>query len=214
MKDVVLEIPAPEFAVSGVESDPHAAAPLLRFLVDVADPSEREVYTIALTAQVQIDADRRAYDPGTRERLHDLFGEPDQIPRTAGAIQVGRVETLVPGFRGTGRFALSVPLSGDVELAVTRYLVSLQDGTVPLTFLFSGSIFYCGEADRLQVTLVPWSCEARFRLRLATWRDLIERRYAASGFVRVRAETLAALRRRRTERGFPTFDATIADALQ
>jgi hypothetical protein len=186
----------------------------VRFLVDVADPSEREVYTIALTAQVQIDADRRAYDPATRERLHDLFGEPDQIPQTAGAIQVGRVETLVPGFRSTGRFALAVPLSGDVELAVTRYLVSLQDGTVPLTFFFSGSIFYRGEADRLQVTLVPWSCEARYRLRLATWRDLIERRYAASGFVRVRAETLAALRRRRTEGGFPTFDATIADALR
>jgi hypothetical protein len=214
MMDVALEIPVPEFAVSAVEADPHASTPLLRFVVDVTDPSEREIYTIALAAQVQIDADRRTYDPATRERLHDLFGEPKQIPQTAGPIQIGRVETLVPSFRGTGSFALAVPLSGDVELAMTRYFASLEDGTVPLTFLFSGSIFYCGEADRLQVTLVPWSCEARYRLRLATYRDLIERRYASSGFVRVQAGTLAALRKRRTERGFPTFDATIEDALQ
>ncbi len=53
-------------------------------------------------AQVQIDADRRAYDPETRVRLHDLFGEPEQIPQTAGQLQIGRVETLVPSFRGAG----------------------------------------------------------------------------------------------------------------
>lgn len=214
MTGVAVEIPATEFSISAVEADPFAATPLLRFVVDVTDSSEREIYTIALAAQVQIDAHRRSYDPETRERLHDLFGEPERIHHTAGALQVGRVETLVPSFCGTGSFTLAVPLSGDVELAVTRYLASLRDGTVPLTFFFSGSIFYCGEEDRLQVTLVPWSCEARYRLRLATWSDLIERRYASSGFVRVQADTLDALRARRIKGGLPTFDATIRDALQ
>jgi Family of unknown function (DUF6084) len=211
---VAVEVPAPEFAVSRVEADPHAATPLLRFAIDVTDTSGREIYTIALAAQVQIDGDRRAYDAETRERLHDLFGEPEQIPQTAGPVQIGRVETLVPSFRGAGSFTLDVPFSGDVELAATRYLASLAGGTVPLTFHFNGSIFYCGDADRLQVTLVPWSCDARFRVRLADWRELIERRYGAAGFVRVQAETLEALRRRRTERGLPTFDATIRDAVR
>jgi hypothetical protein len=211
--DVAVEVPAPEFAVSGVESDPHAATPALRFAIEVTDASGREVYTIALAAQVQIDGDRRSYDAATRERLHDLFGEPEQIPQTAGPVQIGRVETLVPSFRRAGSFMLDVPFSGDVELAVTRYLASLSDGTVPLSFHFNGSIFYCGDADRLQVTLVPWSCDAHYRLRIADWRTLIEQRYAASGFVRVHADTLELLRRRRTERGFATFDATIRDAI-
>jgi hypothetical protein len=211
---VAVEVPAPEFAVSGVELDPHAATPLLRFAIDVSDAGGREIYTIALAAQVQIDGDRRAYDPETRERLHDLFGEPEQIPQTAGPVQIGRVETLVPSFRGACSFTLAVPLSGDVELAATRYLASLADGTVPLSFHFNGSIFYCDDADRLQVTLVPWSCDAHYRLRLGDWRSLIERRYAAAGFVRVQADTLEALRRRRTERGLASFDATIRDALR
>jgi hypothetical protein len=214
VSSVAVSLPAPEFAVSGVEVEPHAAAPTLNFAVEVTDTSACEIYTIALAAQVQIDGDRRAYDPETRERLHDLFGEPAQIPQTAGPVQIGRVEMLVPSFCGTGRFTLAVPFSGDVELAATRYLASLSGGTVPLSFHFNGSIFYCGAADRLQVTLVPWSCDARYRLRVTDWQELIERRHSAAGFVRVRAETLEALRRRRTERGLPTFDAAIQDALR
>lgn len=214
MTEVAVALPAPEFTVSGVEVVPHAAAPTLNFAVTVTDNSGCEIYTIALAAQVQIDGDRRAYDPETRERLHDLFGEPAQIPQTAGPVQIGRVEMLVPSFSGTGHFTLAVPLSGDVELAATRYLASLSGGTVPLSFHFNGSIFYCGAADRLQITLVPWSCDARYRLRVTDWQELIQRRHSAAGFVRVQAETLAALRKRRTERGLPTFDATIQDALR
>jgi hypothetical protein len=212
--DVAVELPAPEFAISGVEAEPHAATPALRFAVDVTDASRREIYTIALAAQVQIDGDRRAYDPATREQLHDLFGAPERIPQTAGPVQLGRVEMLVPSFRGAGGFTLVVPFSGDIELAATRYLASLPGGTVPLTFNFNGSIFYCGETDRLQITLVPWSCDARYRLRLADWRALVEARYAAGGFVRVQADTIAALRRRRLELGLPTFDETIREALR
>lgn len=214
MTGVAVEVPAPEFTVSGVEADPHAATPALRFAVDVTDASGREIYTIAVAAQVQIDGDRRAYDPETRGRLHDLFGEPEQIPQTAGPLQIGRVEALVPSFRGAGSFTLAVAFSGDVELATTRYLASLDGGTVPLSFHFNGSIFYCGEADRLQVTLVPWSCEARYRMPLARWRGLIDARYAAGGFVRVQAGTLEALRRRRTDQGFATFDETIRAAVE
>jgi hypothetical protein len=163
---------------------------------------------------VQIDADRRTYDPATRERLHDLFGEPERIPQTAGAVQLGRVELLVPSFRESSSFTLAVPFSGDVELAATRYLASLSDGTVPLSFHFNGSIFYCDEADRLKVTLVPWSCEARYRARLSDWRALVDRRYAGGGYVHVGAETLDVLRRRRTDLGLATFDETIRVGLR
>ena len=45
-------------------------------------------------------------------------------------------------------------------------------------------------------------------------RALIEQRYSSGGFVRLQADTLEALRRRRAELGLATFDATIAEALQ
>jgi hypothetical protein len=209
-----VELPSPEFAVAGVEAEPNAATPVLRFSVEVTDASGREIYTIALTALVQIDADRRAYDLETRERLLDLFGEQERIPATAGAVPFGRVETLVPSFTGTGTFEIVLPVSADLELAAARYFASLPGGAVPLTFNFNGTIFYAGSDDRLQITLVPWSCTARFRLRVGIWRELIERRYAGSGFVRLQPETLQHLRQRRAELGLPTFDATIADALR
>jgi hypothetical protein len=212
MTNVAVAVPAPEFAVVGVAPEPNAATPLLIFTVEVTDASGREIYTIAATAQIQLDADRRAYDPATRERLRDLFGEQERLPATAGALQIGRVDTLVPRFTGSGRFTIALPISADLEFAAARYLSSLPGGTAPLTFNFNGTIFYAGEHDRLQVTLVPWSCFARYRLPVPTWRNLIEQRYAGSGFVRLQPDTLDLLRRRRVERGLPTFDAAIADA--
>jgi hypothetical protein len=204
---------APEFSIIGVTAEPYAATPLLRFELEVSEPSGREIYTIALSAQVQIDADRRSYDPETRERLRDLFGEKERLPATAGALQIARVDVLVPSFTGVGRFTLSLPVSADLEFAASRYLTALPGGVVPMTFNFNGSIFYCGDDDRLQVTLVPWSCDARFRVPEATWRDLIEKRFAGSGFIRLQADTIERLRRHRAEQGLPTFDAAIAELL-
>jgi uncharacterized protein DUF6084 len=207
-------LPAPEFAVAGVEADPHAATPVLRFEVGVTDASGRDVYTMAVSAQVHVDAHRRPYDEATRERLRDLFGEGDGVPATAGSLRLGRVDTLVPSFTGSGSFTVELPVSGDLELAGTRYFASLPGGNVPLTFNFNGSVFYRGDDDRMQVTLVPWTASARYRMPAATWHELIERRHAGSGFVRLQAGTLESLRRRRAERGLPTFDATIAAALE
>jgi hypothetical protein len=211
---VGVDVPAPELDVTAVALDDAAGTPALRFTVGVSDESGREVYTIALTAHVQIDAERRGYDPDTRGRLLDLFGEPERIPQTAGVLPFGRVESLVPSFTGSGSFELIVPVTGDLEQAASRYLAALAGGTVPLTFFFNGAIFYRGELDRLQVTLVPWSSSARFRLPLAVWHELLERRYGASGFVRLTGETLTALRLRRTTLGLPTLEATIAELLE
>jgi hypothetical protein len=207
------ETPQLELTVSGVTLDPYAATPLLRFALDIADTSGREIYTIALTTRVQIDADRRAYDEETRGRLLDLFGEPDRIPQTAGVLQVAQIDMLVPSFTGKGTFELRVPVSGDLELAATRFVASLPDGALPLTLNFNGSIFYRDAADRLQVTLVSWASFATHRLPVAKWRELIDRRYAATGFVRLQAETFEALRARRIACGLPTLDAAIAEAL-
>ena len=211
---VAVEAPAPEFAVRGVMPDPQGAVPVLRFQLGVTDASGRPVYTIALSAQIQIDADRRSYSPDTRERLVDLLGSGERIPETAGALQLGRVDVLVPSFTGEGSFDLALPCSADLELATTRYLSALQDGAVPLTFNFAGTIFYSGEHDRLQLTQVPWSCTARYRVLASTWRDLIRSRHAAAGFVRLQPETLELLRARRAALGLPTLDAAIADALR
>jgi hypothetical protein len=207
---VGVDVPAPELAVLGVAPLVHAATPTVAFTLGVTDASRLEVYTIALSAQVQLDPPRRAYDPETRERLADLFGDPARWAHTTTqSLQWGRVDLLVPSFTGTGTAELQLPCSPDLERAVARYVSALDGGTIPLTFHFSGSVLYRGEADRLQVVQVPWSCSAKHRLPLATLRQVLP----DGGYVHVGADTLELLRRRRTEHGLPTFDACIAELL-
>jgi hypothetical protein len=126
---------------------------------------------------------------------------------------LARVDVLVPSFCEAGTFTIPLALSADLEVATTRYVSSLGGGSIPLTFHFNGSVFYRGAEDRLQITLVPWECSARYRLPVSTWLEPIERLHRGSGFVRLQPETLARLRRHRAERGLPTFDAAIGDLL-
>src|SRR4029078_5107959 len=74
----VPDIPAPDFSVLEVRSVPRAASPALAFELRVRDYSEREVYAIALRTQIMIEARQRAHDDATRERLLELFGEPER----------------------------------------------------------------------------------------------------------------------------------------
>jgi hypothetical protein len=202
-----------EFAVLAAEPIEHAAVPGLRFQLHATEPSGREVYTIALSAQVQIDPARRSYDDATRARLVELFGEPERWGATTHALQWARVEALVPSFSGQTLFALEVPCSYDLEVAAAKYFDSLPGGEIPLSFHFNGTILYAGEHDRLQVALVPWSCSTRWLLPVDTWRRTIAAHYPGGGWIRLQADTLAALGRAKAERGAHSFDETVRGLL-
>ena len=83
--------------------------------------------------------------------------------------------------------------------------------TSPLSFHFSGTVFYAGEEQRLQLTQVSWSAEAQFRLPIETWRRTLAEHYPPGGYVHLSDETLEALRELRGERGFMSLDAVLAD---
>jgi hypothetical protein len=205
--------PAPAFAVLGVEVVRHAATPTLLFTLRVTDAELREVYTIALSTQIQIDPERRGYDEETRPHLVDLFGEPEGWAETARSFSWARVDVLVPSFAGETTFDLPVHCTYDLEVAAARYLNALPDGRVPLTFLFSGTVFYPGEDGRLQLGQVPWSCTARYRMPVEAWRRSIDAHYTGMGFVRLRGDTLERLQRRRAARAQLSFDDTIGELL-
>jgi hypothetical protein len=116
----------------------------------------------------------------------------------------------MPSFASEVEFTLVVPCTYDLEVAAARYLDALPDGEVPLSFHFSGRIFYRGED--VQIVLTPWT-SATYRLPVATWRAMIDHHYPGSGFVRVQGETLRALGLHKAKEGHPTFDAAIADLL-
>jgi hypothetical protein len=207
------DIPSPTISVAGVEPVAHAAAPTLRFSVEAEDTSGREIYTIALSAQINMEPAKRPYDAGDRERLRDLFGEPERWPGTTHSFVWTRVDLLVPSFRRHAAFDLLVPCTYDHEVAATKYLASLDGGEVPLAFHFSGTVLYGGEQDRLQVTQVSWNESAHFGLPVRVWRDMIEHHFPGSGWIRLSSETLEELRHRAAERGLPSLESLVLDLL-
>jgi hypothetical protein len=162
----------PTFTVLDVEPVAHDATPTLRFHLHVEDPLGREIHTIALSTQIQIEPARRAYDAATHERLVELFGAPERWPSTTQPFRWAHVSALVPGFTGATSFALDVPCTYDLEVAASKYFYSLPAGEVPLSFLFNGMVLYSGAADRLQVAQVPWSCTARWRMPVDAWKHV------------------------------------------
>jgi hypothetical protein len=210
------ELAAPtalELTVMGAEPIEHAATPGVRFHVHISEPAGREIYTVALSTQIHIDPARRAYDDETRERLVELFGEPDRWGATTHSFQWARVESLVPSFTGSTLFAVEVPCTYDLEVASAKYFDSLPDGEVPLSFHFNGTVLYRGADDRLQVVLVPWSCSSKWRMPVDVWKRTIAAHYPGGGWIRLQRETLDALARRKAERGLHSFDDTVRELL-
>jgi hypothetical protein len=49
---------------------------------------------------------------------------------------------VAPQFTGSSIVSLQVPCTFDFNVAATKYFYALEDGEIPLDFLFSGSVFY------------------------------------------------------------------------
>ena len=80
---------------------------------------------------------------------------------------------------------------------------------MPLLLLFSGTVFTKG-AGGFSVGQVPWHKEAVYRLPVSVWREIMDRFFPGSGWIRVRRDTLDALQRFKAVRALPTWD----DALE
>jgi hypothetical protein len=206
--------PEPEFQVLGATGRRYAAVPALDFDVHVSEPGGRQVYAIVLTAQVMIEPARRQYDAETRERLVELFGSPERWATTTRSLVWHQAEAVVPAFTGSTTFHIALPATFDMEVASSKYLHGLPDGEVPLAFNFNGTVHYRGDDGRLQLSLVPWSCSAEFRLPVSTWRELIDHYYPRTGWIALRDETLLALQREKATRALPTLDACVAELLE
>lgn len=207
-------VPAPHFSILGVEAIKYAAAPMLEFTGHVSEPEGREVYTIALTAQVMIDPARRSYDDETRERLVDLFGAPERWATTTHSLMWAELGVLVPAFTGATAFRLPIQCNYDLELAATKYLYSLPGDDVPLSFNFVGTIFYRGEGGKMQIIKVPWECSVQYAMPIAKWREMIDHYYSGTGWVALSDDTLESLSRRKAATGQHSFDATVAQLLK
>ena len=86
-------------------------------------------------------------------------------------------------------------------------------GHIPLEFLFSGTVFYSDESGRLQVGRIGWDKDAAYRLPVRVWRDMIDRHFPGSAWLRMSRDTydrLAAFKARGT---YMSWDDAIDELL-
>ena len=207
-------MPDLNFQVEDAQPERFAAAPLLVFKLLVSEDIEpvlppTPIHAVALRCQIRIEPARRHYEAREKARLLDLFGTPERWGQTLRPMLWTHVSAVVPQFTGTSAVDLPVACSYDFNLAATKYFSALEEGEIPLCFLFSGTIFYEAAEGILQVTQISWEKEAYFRLSAATWRELMDIYYPNTAYLCLRKDVFDRLDQYRSRRGLPTWEQTI-----
>jgi hypothetical protein len=132
-------------------------------------PAIEPIVGVSLRCQIRIESARRRYTAAEQERLRDLIGEPERWGQTLRPLLWANLSVRVAGFTGSTEIDLPVPRRLEPEEAAGKYFDALEDGSAEITLLFSGVVFY-EAGERLQVSPIPWTTEARYAFPVGVWR--------------------------------------------
>ncbi|MGQ0773341.1 MAG: DUF6084 family protein [Pseudonocardiales bacterium] len=201
------------FTCLDVVPERYAVAPTLLFRLRIGAADGKRVRAIALRSQIRIEPQRRGYGDQEAERLLELFGERKRWGDTLKPFQFANASTTVASFTGSIEVDVTVPCSYDMEVSAGRYFHALEDGEIPFIMLFSGTLFGDGEKG-LWIEQVPWHAEARYRMPVACWDEMMDAHYPGSGWLRLQRETIDALADFRAARALPTWDDAVLAVLE
>jgi hypothetical protein len=203
-------MPELSFQIEKAEPQRFTVAPTLLFKLRISNAAANEtVHSVALRCQIQLEVARRQYTPEDQSHLKDLFGEPDRWSQTLKTMLWTHASVVAPALQDTAVVDVPVPCTFDFNVAATKYFHGLADGDVPLNFLFSGTIFYADENGSLQVAPIPWDKEARFRLPVKAWRDMMEIYYPNTAWLCLRRDVFERVYQYKVERGIPTWEQAL-----
>jgi hypothetical protein len=207
-------MPDLQLMIESAEVVQYASTPLMAFKVRIANnPSEEIIHTVALRAQIQIEVTRRKYDANEQTRLLDLFGEPERWGQTLRNMLWTHASVVVPRFTGSVLADIPVPCTFDFNVAATKYFHGVTSGDLPLCFQFSGTVFYQKEGEALQVAPISWDKEAKYRLPVKVWKDLMDVYYPNSAWLALQRDTFEKLYQYKMREGIPTWEEALERAL-
>ena len=207
-------MPDLSFKVEDSAVVPFAIAPTLGLKLRVSNADATEaIHTVALRCQIQIDVTRRRYAAEEQARMRDLFGEPARWSQTLRTLLWTHVSVVVPGFTGSTIVELPIQCTFDFNVAVTKYVEGLTSGEIPLNLLFSGTVFYTGPDEVLQVAPISWEKEARFSLPVTVWRDMMDAYYPNTAWLNLRRDVFDRLYQYKMQHGIPTWEQALERVL-
>jgi hypothetical protein len=209
-------MPDLNFKLDAVDVVPYAASPQLLFSLNISEIGRPPVpiHSVMLRCQIRLEPGRRRYQPAEQARLYELFGEPHRWGQTVRSTLWTNFTVSVPPFTGSTQADLIVPCTFDFNVAGTKYFNALEDGDVPLSFLFSGTIFYAGEEGALQVEQISWEKEAEFRLPVRVWKTMMETYYPNTAWLCLRRDVFDRLEQFKRDGQFSTLDMAVETLLR
>ena len=190
-----------------------SAVPTLRFGLRI-DSGGAPVRSVALNIQLRIAATQRTYSDHDEEHLSELFGRPEQWKQTLRSLHWTNVGLQVGPFTDTTLVELPVTCTYDLEVTAASYFHALQDGEVPLEFLFGGAMFYTGPDGGLQVQPLSWSSEANYRLPVSAWREMMDRHFPNAAWLRVQRDVFERLHAYRARHALLNWEDTLDSLLR
>jgi hypothetical protein len=207
-------VPDLEIRVEGAAVLKYAAAPSLVFKLRLENLEGEPIRSVSLNTQVRIAATQRHYGAVEQERLLEVFGEPHRWGNTVRSLLWTHTTLQVPPFSGSTVVDMPVPCTYDLEVVATKYFYALEDGEVPLEFLFSGTVFYAEEGGRLQIARVSWEKEAEYRMPVRLWKEMMEQYFPNSAWIRLHKDAFDQLYDYKVRTGLPTWEAAVEALLR
>jgi hypothetical protein len=210
-------MPELDFYVDAAQTVPYAAAPQLALKLRIVQrPPHAIIHTVALRCQVRLEPGQRRYSPAEQEQLFDLFGEPQRWGQTVRSLLWTNAAIIVPRFEQQAPIDLPLPCTYDFNLAIAKYFHALDnahDGHVPLSLLFSGTIFYAGDDGHLQIEQISWEKEAQFRLPVEVWKQTMELYFPNTAPLLLQRDVFDHLQRFKRQRGLFSWEQAIESLL-
>ncbi len=200
------------FSVVDIFVEPYAAAPQLTARLRIEETSGQTIHAIALRCQVRIEPQRRRYDGPDESGLRALFGERDRWVDTLKPFLWMQCNAMVQGFTGITEVDLPLPCTYDFDVAGSRYLHAVGEGTIPLALLFSGTVFTKGSTG-FSVQQVPWDCEASYQLPVEVWKQVMDLYFPNTGWIRLDRDVLESLADYKSLNGLTTWEETVLTLL-
>lgn len=196
------------FTVPEIFAEPYAVTPQLTARVRIAETTGQVVHAMALRCQVRIEPQRRGYAESDETGLRALFGDRDRWSQTLKPFLWMHCSTTVQGFSGITEVDLPLPCTYDFEVMGSRFLHAVGEGTIPLSLMFSGTIFIRGQ-NGFGVEQVPWNCDARYDLPVTVWQDMMRAYFPNIGWVKMDQDVLDQMADYRARHGLTSWEETV-----
>jgi len=198
------------FQITGAAPATGGLTPLLHFQLEISNtPPTESIHAIMLHAQIQIQSPQRAYNDREKEKLVELFGTPDRWGQTLRNGLWALTNTTVGEFTGRTETILPVQCTYDLNVTATKHFYALEEGDVPLLFLFSGSVLYAAADGRLQVEQISWNKECGYRMPVRVWQNMIDQHFPDSAWLYLQRDVFDRLYAYKRSHGLATWEQAI-----